>query len=302
MSEQDNVVEGSPNASPKPTHKSRLSRALATISERSSRGRADSAASDHTSDPTESRRQSSRIDREREQQEIEGQHDEMVARLRIRLSSSMRVIMADQEDDENKPELKSLNHELFGDGGSSQLARILNRKRLRKLPLIKRIELLSQRLLWWFAGHPSLRNNQSCVIYHGSGFRRILDTAVALAALSTSMLVPLDLGFDVNKDYKALRLIDEINTVRKRLAHAPSLLSEARSTAVCPRPRIMMCRDEPRARDGTTGALYRGPVRQLPHHVPEYAARLRRLLPQGHRQALRQDLVPHRPGGRAASR
>ena len=71
----------SPNASPSGARKSRWSIALPSFPERSSRT---SVTSEPAADslPSE-RRISTRVEREREQQEIEGQHEEMVARRRI---------------------------------------------------------------------------------------------------------------------------------------------------------------------------------------------------------------------------
>ena len=143
---------------------------------------------------------------------IEGEHEEMVSRLKIRLSSAMRVV-ADDDAEAVKPEVRSVHHDASASyGGTTRLQRIRSTGSgaggCRAV-----ISGAALEFVYWFAGHPSMRNNQSCVIYHGSSFRRLLDIAVAFAALSTSVLVPLDLGFDVSADYSGLRLIDEINTM-----------------------------------------------------------------------------------------
>ena len=139
---------------------------------------------------------------------IEGEHEEMVSRLKIRLSSAMRVVV-DDDTEAVKPEVRSVHHDASATyGGTTRLQRI----RSTGSGSGGCRAVISVKLLYWFAGHPSMRNNQSCVIYHGSGFRQLLDMTIAFAALSTSVLVPLDLGFDVSADYSVLRLIDEINT------------------------------------------------------------------------------------------
>ena len=146
--------------------------------------------------------------REKQQRQIENEHEGMVSRLKIRLSSDMRIV---EEGGDASLELKSLNHDhgAYG-GGGTRLRRIIQHGQEKRA--YGHLSACGEWLLWWFAGHPSLRNNQACVIYHGSGFRRLLDTLVAFAALSTSLLVPLDLGFDVNSDYETMRVLDEINT------------------------------------------------------------------------------------------
>ena len=144
--------------------------------------------------------------------EIEGQHEEMVSRLKIRMSSTMRVLVADEEDDDSS-NMKSANYDEGGSGtATNRLQRIIQQQRQERKGWRSCALGIGVEFVWWFAGHPSRRNNQKFVIYHGSGFRRVLDLAVAFAALSTSALVPLDLGFDVSAQYSALRGIDEFNT------------------------------------------------------------------------------------------
>ena len=66
--------------------------------------------------------------RERQQQENEGQHEEMVSRLKIRLSRTMRIV--EEEGGENSDlNLKSLNHDHGTYGGSARLQRIIHQRR-----------------------------------------------------------------------------------------------------------------------------------------------------------------------------
>ena len=63
----------------------------------------------------------------------------------------------------------------------------------------------------WVAGNERQRSGKR-VIYHGSSFRRALDVSIAFAALCTSVITPLDLGFDIMATYLWVEAIDEVCT------------------------------------------------------------------------------------------
>lgn len=144
-------------------------------------------------------------------EQVAEEHEVLVGRLMIRLPADGTPGSIDIVDTENGEEVASVNSDL----DFTAQAR-LKAQRTSKINRIADsstatdfLSRISYAAVIWFAGHPRQRAKK-CVIYHGSSFKRTLDLSIAFAALSTSIVTPTDLAFDVASNYDSVKAIDEV--------------------------------------------------------------------------------------------
>eukprot|EP00966_Prymnesium_polylepis_P250130 5782877-Prymnesium_polylepis.1 len=146
-------------------------------------------------------------------------HEELVGRLMVRLTAngtpgSLKIL--DLEDRKSAEEHSSaarlrtsVNSDLgltlsAGIGGSADTGDAGQGDTCLSLTLIKAFTT-------WHMGKSRQRSGRM-VIYHGSGFRRALEVSIALAAVCTAVIAPLDLGFDVYSTYGWMEAMDNVCT------------------------------------------------------------------------------------------